>query len=441
MPKPMICLSSVLRKFLEQFRPCFSQRQWKYFVTVLLGLIEHEGRHTLRGLLQSVWEKASLSGLSRFLGLWPWSVEEVAHTWQADFRQELSVAVQTEHRRQWDERPRRRGRPKTTVVTGSLIFDDSVHHKPKGRKMAGLGRHYSTTEKKVVWGHGLFTGHYLLLGRRCPLQPRLYRQKAVCEREGVPFQSKVDLAVAEIETFEPVSDTHTHVLVDSWYHCRRVRRAAEQRGWDISGGLKSNRRMRLRTPAGERTWVRLSEYAATLGPGDWQEATWPTQEGGHRVYVHAVRTRVCKLGPTLVCKLGPTLVLITRTSLDTPLAQAHYWGSTLVDADPQTVIDILALRWDIEALFEDYKDLLGSDHYQVMDATAIVRFWTLVSCLAYFLDKQRASLQAERPEEHFTWGDARRFIQAEHQRNLLAWLEDQFRSGMTAGQLCAPLAA
>jgi len=113
----------------------------------------------------------------------------------------------------------------------------------------------------------------------------------------------------------------------------------------------------------------------------------------------------------------------------------------LVNADVQAVINILAMRWDIETLFEDYKDLLGSDHYQVMSATAIVRFWTLVACLAYFLDKKRAALQAERPGEHVTWGDARRAIQAEHQRNLLLWLEDQFRSGVTAKQLCACLAA
>jgi hypothetical protein len=312
----MICLSAALRKYLELFRACFSRRQWKYFVTVLLGLIEHEGRHTLKGLLSSVWEKVSLSGLSRFLGLWPWSPEELARTWQADFRQEMAGAVQTEHRRQRAARPKRRGRPQATLVTGFLVLDDSVQGKPKGRKMVGLGRHYSTTEKKVVPGHCLFTSLYLLLGRRCPLLPRLYRQKAVCEREDVPFQSKVDLAVAEIATFQSPPDTHTHVLVDSWYHCRRVRRAATRRNWDLRGRLKSNRWLRISTPEGEPEWVQLSAYAADLGDADWVEASWPAQEGGHKVYVHAVRT--------WVRKLGPTLVLITRYSLDQPLAQARY---------------------------------------------------------------------------------------------------------------------
>jgi hypothetical protein len=110
-----------------------------------------------------------------------------------------------------------------------------------------------------------------------------------------------------------------------------------------------------------------------------------------------------------------------------------------VEADAQTVINALAVRWDVEVFFEDYKDLLDSDQYQLMSATVIIRFWTLLSCLTCFLDERRAYLQAQNPGEHFTLGDARQALQAEHQRNLLTWLEVQFQSGMTASQLGARL--
>lgn len=69
MPKPIVCLSDALRQFLEAFRPCFSRRQWKCFVIVLLGLVEG-GRSTLKGFLRCVREKVSLSELSRFLSRW-----------------------------------------------------------------------------------------------------------------------------------------------------------------------------------------------------------------------------------------------------------------------------------------------------------------------------------------------------------------------------------
>ncbi|GIK38053.1 MAG: hypothetical protein BroJett011_18860 [Chloroflexota bacterium] len=427
MPKPIVCISTALCQFMEAFRPCFSQRQWKYFVIVLLGLIECEGRRTLSGLLTTVGEKVSVCGLSRFFSCWQWSPTEVAQCWLAHFREQMQPQVEVEHQRQQAQRVKRRGRYRATVVTGYLIGDDSVYVKPKGRQMKGLGRHYASSEERVVTGHCLFTGLYVLLGRRCPLQPRLYRQKKVSDQEGVPFQSKIDLAMAEIEQFEPVPGTQTHVLIDSWFHCRRVRRAAQKRGWQVSGALKSNRKLRQFDAAGNRTWLALADYAAQLQPSDWQEAVWPSQEGDRPVYVHAVKT--------WIRKLGPTLLLITCHDRDNPGKSIRYWGSTLVEAEPQTVINHLAVRWNVEVLFEDNKDLLGADHYQLMKAEAILRFWTLVACLGYFLDEQKALRS-----DCSTWGEVRRSLQKEHQVNLLAWLQAQFKTGLSVAQITTQLA-
>ena len=428
MPKPIVCLSEQLCQFLEAFRPCFRKRQWKYFVTILLGLIECEERKTLTGLLRVVGEHISLSGLSRFLSRWPWSAAEVAQTWLLRFRQRLEGLVQAEHDRLKAERPKSVGRPKATVVTGYLIFDDSVHGKPKGRKMGGLGQHYSNTDQCVVSGHCLFTGLYVLLDQSCPLEALMYRQKSVCQQEGVPFQSKIEMAVNQIESFEPVAETRTHVLIDCWYHCKQVRRAAQKRGWEVSGGLKSNRVMRWITADSSREWLKLSEYASGLGREDWQEVVWPSEQGGQKLYAH--------LTQTWIRKLGPTLLLITCHNLDEPLKSVRYFGSTVLDLDVQALIDILAVRWHIETFFEYNKDLLGSDHYQLMTAQAILRFWTLTACLMCFLEEQRAISHPRLS----TCGDARRKIQDEHRRNLLRWLKEQFQAGCTIEQVSLQLA-
>lgn len=428
MPKPIVCLSDELRQFMTAFRTCFSKRQWKYFVTVLLGLIECEERKTMTGLLRVVGERVSLSGFSRFLNKWPWSPEQVAQTWLQRFRQRMVPTVQAEHQRLKEERPKSVGRPKATVVTGYLIYDDSVHVKLKGCKMGGIGRHYSSTERRVVPGHCLFSGLYRLLGQCCPLVPEMYRQKAVCEREEVAFRSKIDMAVESIGRFEPVPETKTHVLVDSWFHCKRVRRAAQARGWDFSGGLKSNRIMRLVAPDGSREWLPLPVYAARLSEEDWVEVIWPSEQGGQVMCAHVVQT--------WIRKLGPTLLLITRHSLDDPLTQTRYWGSTVMDLDAQGMVDILAIRWEIETLFEYDKDLLGSDHYQLMTANGIIRFWTLTACLLCFLEEQRAMTT----EKGITCGDIRRRIQDEHRRNLLYWLQAQFQTGVTVDEIGIRLA-
>ena len=179
------------------------------------------------------------------------------------------------------------------------------------------------------------------------------------------------MAVGQIADFAPAADTHTHLLIDSWYHCKRVRKAAQQRGWDVSGRLKSNRGMRLIAADGSREWLKLSAYAARLGREDWQTVNWPSKQGGQPLYAHRVQT--------WIRKLGPTLVLITCHDLDNPLQSIRYWGSTVLALEAQELVDTLAIRWNIETFFEYEKDLLGSDQYQLMTAQAILRFWTLTA--------------------------------------------------------------
>jgi len=429
---PIICLDARLRQFCETFRTCFSQPQFKYLVTVLLALMLCQETHTLTGLLRQVAEGQSVSGLSRFLSESPWSAADVAGAWIARFDQQLAEQVAAEHERQCRARAKGTGRPRKSVVTGYLIGDDSTQHKPKGKKMGGLGQHYSTTAEQQVIGHSLVQSLYVLLGRRCPLAPQMYRQKAVCQREGVPFQSKVDLMAANIRDFQPVVNTVPHVLVDSWYTCKGIWRAARERGFLITSGLKSNRWLWVTDPQGQERWMRLDQYAAHLLPEQYQKMTWPSQGDQPRtVYVHVLRTRVRKL---YTCQ-----VVIARFALDCPLKAVRYWASSDLDADAPTLLDHITTRWDIEVLFSDAKDLLGLDHYQLMDATAILRFWTLVMAAYAFLDEQRARLGREQ-HVSLTLGDARREVQRWHWCHVVDWIHQQFLSGVSPTELHTLLA-
>lgn len=437
MPKPIICLSAALSQYAQVFRSCFTRRQYQYFVTILLALVECQERRTLSALLRTASPRLSLSGLSRFMGRWNWSSSDLASVWLARFRHRVVGLVQAEHHRLSTAHPVSRGRPAKTVVTGFLSLDDSVHHKVRGKKMGGMGLRYSNCEKRLVNGHCLFGAVYQLLEQRCPLLPRLYCQKAVCEKEGRPFKSKIDLALETIEAFEPVPYTRTHVLVDSWYHSNKLRKLTRKKGYDLSGALKSNRRMR-RTIIGpdgqsQREWQSLKEYATSLSEADWQLLQWPTMRGGEAIYAHTLRTQVSKL--------GATRLVLTRPSLAGPISQVRYWGSTLLEAEPQTILDCLAKRWAIEVFFEDAKDLLGSDHYQVMQAEAVERFWALIALLGSFLDEQRAVLAQQTPAQAHSWGESRCQLQAEHRLNLLKWLQKQFLEGQSVEDLQTYLAA
>src|ERR671932_768631 len=420
---PIICMDGRLRHFAAAFRDCFSTPQHRYFEIVLLAVLLCQEANTLSGLLRQVAVQATRCGLSRFLAMAPWSTADIAKTWRKHFDTQVAPLVAAEQARQCAAQPKRRGRPTPPVVTGYLIGDDSTMHKVRGKKMAGLGKHYSTTAGTRVVGHSLVQGLDVVQGRHCPLEPQLYRQQAVCATEQVPFQSKIDLMDDLIRTFEPLPGTQTHVLLDSWYAAKRLWQTARGRGFQISTGLKSNRMLRIADPDAPKgwRWEGLTEYAAGLTEADYQEVPWPSQEAEPRqVWVHVVQTRVKKL---YRCQ-----VILGKETRDAPVKQVRYFASSDLAADVPTLLEHLAARWAVAVLFADGKELLGLDQYQVMSADAIVRFWTLAWAAYGFLDEERARLR-EAWGRHVTLGEARHEVQRLHWCHLINWMQQQFQTG------------
>lgn len=429
MPLPIDIMEYALGPYLKLFRACFTEPQWQHFVTVLLGLMQCEKQRTLSGMLRKVAGVGSrVDSLAHFFKRSPWPTSQLVTRWWEHYGQIVRPLVVAEHTHQRALRPKRRGRPRKTVVTGFLIIDDSTHEKRKGKKMEGLGRHYSSTAKKTVAGHSLFVSLYVLLGRRCPLEPRLYRQKAVCDREQVPFQSKIDLAAEVIRTFVPVADTQTHVLMDSWYTCRRIWRAAAGQGWAITGGLKANRKLRVTDPAQGRVYRSLAEYTARLTVNDFTEVAWPHADGSARpVFAHLV--------PTFVKKLGACQVLVVREHLTDPPAHARFWATSELTADLATVVEWAAHRWTIEQFIADVKEEFGTDHYQIRSATGIVRFWHLAFLGYLYLEEERQHRPVAAGEPIMTIGQTRCWQQTRHQLLLLDWIGARYADGLNSEQI------
>lgn len=137
----IILQDAALRNYLEAFHGKFSAPQWKYFVTVLMGLLYCNGNKTLSGMLREVAVMVTMSGLSRFLISPAWNVAVLDQVRYQQFTREVSPIVAQLHLQQKAQRVRRRGRPSPTLVTGYLIMDDSTHAKRYYAKAAsGLGR-------------------------------------------------------------------------------------------------------------------------------------------------------------------------------------------------------------------------------------------------------------------------------------------------------------
>ncbi len=358
-------------------------------------------------VLVTVWD------LSRFLVSPRWSAAGLAEVRYRFFCTEVQPVVATAHATQRLNRPRHAGRCKATVVTGYLILDDSTHMKRYAKHMGGQGWHYSSTDKCTIPGHSLFQGLYLVEGHQFPLDPQMYIQKAVCEQEQRLFQSKVDLAVKAVEHFEPLPDTHTHVLIDSWYVNKRMWKAVRKRQWDLTGGLKANHKLRTTDAEGQPIWMRLDDFADELAADQFQPVPWPSQEGEVIVSVYLVRTRVKKL--------GAGQVLLVKPTSDASGDQTRFYITTRLEDALEQVVRTVALRWTVETLFADFKELMGSDHYQLHSAQAILHFWALGLCLYQYLDSLRHRLE-RMSRQPVTLGETLTWLRQRHEDLRINWI-------------------
>jgi hypothetical protein len=162
-------------------------------------------------------------------------------------------------------------------------------------------------------------------------------------------------------------------------------KAVKLRKWDLTGGLKANHKLRTRDAEDQPIWMRLDDFADELPADQFQPIQWPSQQGEVIVHVHLVRTRVKKLG---ACH-----VLIVKPSAEASGDQARFYITNRLEDTLEHVVQTVALRWSVETLFADFKELMGSDQYQLHSTEAILRFWALGLCLYQYLDSLRHRLQ------------------------------------------------
>ena len=140
-----------------------------------------------------------------------------------------------------------------------------------------------------------------------------------------------------------------------------------KRHWDLTGGLKNNRHHSSGGQPGHRHLAngqRICRQPDRRGFSGGDLAQPGTV--GKTVYAHLLRTRVKKLG---ACQ-----VLIIREKQNDPNSSTRFFATTRLKDSVEQVVDAAAKRWTVETLFADFKELMGSDQYQLHSAEAIRAF-------------------------------------------------------------------
>jgi len=335
-------LPEELREALAPFREHFGAPAFEHFQRYVLGLMISQNL-TVEGINRIFIDRRHPSSLNRFL------------TWAV-----------------WEEQGVNRKRLKEIKAAGEfkgrgwLLLDDTLTHKT-GRSMEAVGTFWDHSDKRYVQGHNIVTAQFVSRkGAHHPVGFRVYLKREHCEKLGIPFKTKIQLAEELVEEALAAGLEVDAVLFDSWFASKEFIGFLRGRtlGWVTR--LKSDRNVKIRG-----RYMRISDFGATLGPESFKQVV--VNEQSYWVFSKAVDLK----------GVGRVRIVISHDNADLE-GDPSYFAADKVDWGSTRILRTYSKRSKIEAFYRDSKQNLGLEDYQLRDLRAIKRHWCLVF-LAYSL--------------------------------------------------------
>lgn len=280
------------------------------------------------------------------------------------------------------------------------IVDESGFLK-KGTKSAGVARQYSGTAGRVENCQiGVFLA-YATTSECAYVDAQLYlpqdwtKDAERCREAGIPkgveFQTKPQLALRMLERAHEVDGPVPWVLGDEVYgKSEELRRGLESRKQGYVLAVSCNLSVRL--PGRKaREAQRVDQVVAGLAAETWQCRSAGAGSKGPRLYDWAWLEMESSRLPA-----GCKRFLLARRSLEDADDIAYYFVFAPGAVTLQEVVEAAGLRWHIESGFEQAKQEVGLDEYEVRQWGGWQRFITLGLLAHAFLAVQRAWAHAKK---------------------------------------------
>lgn len=308
-------------------------------------------------------------------------------------------------RASWDvagvrEETRRYVREGLGSAIRARIVDESGFLK-KGKKSAGVARQYSGTAGRVENCQiGVFLA-YATASECAYVDAELYlpeswtKDRARCNAAGVPkdvvFRSKPQLARQMLERAQKADGLVEWVLADEVYgKSQELRDWLEEQRQSYVLAVSCNLGVRL--PGQKPKQARRVDEVVAGFPGEaWQCLSAGEGSKGPRLYDWAW-LEACSSDLPAEWKR----FLLARRNLEDPKEIAYYFVFAPAALTLREAVEAAGLRWNIESGFEQAKQEVGLDEYEVRQWEGWHRFITLGLLAHAFLAVLRAQAREQK---------------------------------------------
>lgn len=375
---------------------------------MVLGFVMHRGRMSCSAAASMVASQPVHRGqVSRFLARPRWQ--------KGDFNDPLRAALL----RMETGRGRFLFIVDATLISQAGTKTQNTYSTGNRRRRPRRGRRYNTKKIRRKNVHS-FTFGLLITpsGCRIPFQIPHYTPE-YCQEKGIPHLTTAEAAGEMIRTLPLPEEADVIVLGDTAYDAKSVRAACQERGYDwifpanperVYAG-PAGQRPKLRTRLKDWTELSLSTIRSQATTGKYAEYRrisryrLGSKQKPRVYYAHQENQDVRSVGHVQLVfstmkqnlrKATPDNVKILMTSA--------------LKLSLREVLELYAVRWQIELFFKELKSTLGVGQYQFQSFQAVEAWINSAITTVLFLEHERAKRLADRrlSEEKRRWWKSQR---------------------------------
>ncbi len=231
-----------------------------------------------------------------------------------------------------------------------------------------------------------------------------YHTREHCQKYGLVHRTTAESAADLIRQLALPEEAPVLVLGDTAYDADCVRAACDERGYDWIFPINPERVLAGEKPRPKvrsllKDWPQVSRQTIQVLPGQGPYVHYrrlsPNRVGPkakpRTYYVHQERREVHSVGDVRLVFSTTKAKLAQATPDDVKILMTNNLKFTT-----RQIVELYALRWQIELFFKELKSTLGFHQYQFQDFKCVQRWCELALAAFLFLEWQRAQHLARR---------------------------------------------
>ena len=381
---------SIINKFLDNFKELFSKKQFAVFVLAAYSLFKEYKRNCLFSMADNA--NVNYQAFQYFFSESRWNIDELN-----------------------DKRLKIIESQRTTKSTndGVLVIDDTSVPKPYAKDTEGAKyQHCPVLNREevcnvvVVSGFSSKTKHF-------PINLNFYMPESEFPRgkKDYRFKSKLTLAEELIEDAISKGINFSHICLDAWYASNKLINSIDSRNLKFVAELKPSRLIYFYHPIkGRHCFIKQDELVKLIR-SHYKHKLKPVEVSHPNGYSRNFLSYSFKSN-LKDSSVKIRVVVLFGKFCDEDSRSIHLLITNDLNAYAPTIVSKYTLRWGIERVFQELKDVFCFDQYQVRHKKQIQRYWMLcfiVWSLVYWI-KQNGYLNKTLSSRLMSFNDYKKAI-------------------------------